>query len=682
MPASFTSPNFDAIPTELRAVPRWVLWRAVSKSSGAKPTKIPYDAKLPNSPASSTDPDTWATYEQAKIAYEEGEGYFTGIGLALSPADELAGIDIDHCRYAETGEIDPTAIELLDSLGCQYIEISPSGTGLRSFGLASALPKGARGKLNGLDVEIYTQGRYLTVTGNVARSGAALPRLQWFHELAQELCSKKTVDPETGEVLPSLAADERYAELVGRILTGDIYHDSLRDLAAAMISGRLVPGAAVQHLRALMKQSQAPRDDRWQARYDSIPGLVSSAEKFRPTDAPTIDRSSIPAGNTAQGGGFPFLHVSHMLKVPQPVTYLIDGLIEQPSLAMLYAPPGSGKSFLAIDWAASVATGTPWMGRDTFQGPVFYLAGEGHGGIQRRLMAWNLHNNALLADAPLHTSPKAAELMDADSAAGVAQTMRELSAEHGNPALLIVDTLARNMGDGDENSTKDMSAFIRGLDAIKAEFDCTVLVVHHTGHGDPERGARIRARGSSTLLGAVDASFMMKKTEDTLALVHEKAKEGELAAPIHMALEGIELPSDWKDNKGRVMRSAVLVQTEAPAMEPGKSLTRKNSEAMEALCLVAGDRGEQIDDRVQVRTEEWRKAFYDTQGHAKAGTKNTAFNRAKKSLIQIGRVQEDGDHCSVSASEGALIAARLIANSSTPRHNDTTRHSETFVAEQ
>ena len=89
-------------------------------------------------------------------------------------------------------------------------------------------------------------------------------------------------------------ADWQY--LYDNILKGDDLHDSLRDLAAKLIASGTHPGAAVNQLRALMEASHAPRDDRWNARFDDIPRLVDSAvEKYQtPQPLPSSPPPSPP----------------------------------------------------------------------------------------------------------------------------------------------------------------------------------------------------------------------------------------------------------------------------------------------------------------------------------------------------------------------------------------------------
>lgn len=171
------APDFAAIPGELRALPRWVVW---------KDAKVPYCPTAVNSKASSTDPGTWATFDQARTAYDEGD--YLGVGFALN-GDGIVGIDLDKCVQA--GVPDPAALALLDRIGCGYTELSPSGTGLRGFGFADPLQKGKCGILDGLNVELYASARYLTVTGHPLVQGPLKP-LPGFAAVAAELGQSPT----------------------------------------------------------------------------------------------------------------------------------------------------------------------------------------------------------------------------------------------------------------------------------------------------------------------------------------------------------------------------------------------------------------------------------------------------------------------------------------------------------
>jgi hypothetical protein len=95
------------------------------------------------------------------VALERLEDY-DGIGFVFTPDDPFAGIDLDNCRDTATGEIDPWAEEVLAQFGDTYAEVSPSGTGVKLFGIG-ALPGPGRHVGN---VELYDSKRYFTVTGH------------------------------------------------------------------------------------------------------------------------------------------------------------------------------------------------------------------------------------------------------------------------------------------------------------------------------------------------------------------------------------------------------------------------------------------------------------------------------------------------------------------------------------
>lgn len=92
----------------------------------------------------------------------------------------------------------------------------------------------------------------------------------------------------------------------------------------------------------------------------------------------------------------------------RPPHWLLRGMLERDTFALIFGDPGCGKSFLAIDWACRVATGTPWRGQAVKGGPVVYVAGEGQQGFGRRIRAWSEHHGVSLAGVPLYLSPAVA----------------------------------------------------------------------------------------------------------------------------------------------------------------------------------------------------------------------------------------------------------------------------------
>jgi len=156
-------PVFNNFPEEIINLPRWVLF---------DDTKCPYDASLSSTKASVTEPQSWTSFECARAAFEEGG--WAGVGLVLN-GDGLVGADVDDCVF--NGVPQPEALDLLLQHNFQYIEFSPSGTGLRAFGYVDigswvgGWPfTGSRGKICDINIEVYSHQRYLTVTGAVIRN--------------------------------------------------------------------------------------------------------------------------------------------------------------------------------------------------------------------------------------------------------------------------------------------------------------------------------------------------------------------------------------------------------------------------------------------------------------------------------------------------------------------------------
>jgi len=237
----------------------------------------------------------------------------------------------------------------------------------------------------------------------------------------------------------------------------------------------------------------------------------------------------------------------------RPPHWLLRGMLERDTFALIFGDPGCGKSFLAIDWACRVATGTPWRGHDVRSGPVVYVAGEGQQGFGRRIRAWSEHHGVSLADMPLYLAPAVAIPSATDLVALVTAIDAGVTALLGQPILIVLDTLARCFGGGDENSTQDMSRFVAACDAIRQRYSCTILVVHHAGHGD-----KSRARGAIALKAALDAEYRL--ANDTgLLLTATKMKDAEMPPPLALELVTVELPGAVDDYGNPVTSAAIEV---------------------------------------------------------------------------------------------------------------------------
>lgn len=164
--------KFDNIPSELKDVRQWVLWK---DESGRK---VPY--QINGYKASSTKAGHWASFDEAHDVYARG-GY-TGVGFVFAENCPFAGVDLDNCRDAVTGKIEPWAQEIIDSFET-YCEVSPSKTGVKLFVRGKPAATGKRG-----DVEVYFSKRYFTLTGDIVHG--AVSAIAERQEQLDRLCAK------------------------------------------------------------------------------------------------------------------------------------------------------------------------------------------------------------------------------------------------------------------------------------------------------------------------------------------------------------------------------------------------------------------------------------------------------------------------------------------------------------
>lgn len=209
----------------------------------------------------------------------------------------------------------------------------------------------------------------------------------------------------------------------------------------------------------------------------------------------------------------------------EPVEWLIEGVIPKGSFTALYGPPGSFKSFIALDIAEAIATGRAWMGKEVKQtGAVLYLAGEGFGGIGARIKACKMHHQTE-DGAPIYIVRHQLNLRSsAEDFNALMMAVVTLVEQTGMEfSLAIVDTLARAFGGGNENSSEDMGAFITAMGKVQEFLNCALMVLHHSGK-DAAKGLR----GHSSLLGAVDTELELLRFDEQMkgVLTISKQKDG------------------------------------------------------------------------------------------------------------------------------------------------------------
>lgn len=240
----------------------------------------------------------------------------------------------------------------------------------------------------------------------------------------------------------------------------------------------------------------AEKDDLWDAAANNY---FDSLESFADYIENNLDRSA--------RGSFELMSIADMEANIKEPEWLIDQILERNTIGSIFGSPKSGKSLISLSMMMAISNGTEWFGHSVKQTPVVLFCGEGERSMHKRILAWAKFNEQTVRDNPFRMSNRPARILDDEDFALIMQTLKNTYEELGDIGCVCIDTLQRNWGGGDENSSSDMGKFIQRVDEIKYEFDCNVTLVHHSGHV----GGKSRARGSSVLPSSVDFEFQVDR---------------------------------------------------------------------------------------------------------------------------------------------------------------------------
>ena len=460
----------------------------------------------------------------------------------LVPDDQLRGpvFDVDDNTYTDTMR------EILQDVGVGYVEVrTRKGTHFWCGGSGPFKQVSADGVGHKLDIRIpsKTRSKKIFAPGTTIPEGSGYSAVTYQvvseypgQEVTQDtlnsilLAYKTAVVPPAQEITPEAprSADKPAGGLTGKSAVdwsepplGE-GHKSLISHIGALRRANVPFALALDLLHRWVSTWSDPMDQKEVRRQ-----LDSGYSQWEPhiDVIPTYD-------NTA---GKPFFTLVRDIEI-RPPDWLVKGQLESNVLAMIFGPPEAGKSFFAVDLTCCIGTGTPWAdGRPVKRGKVAYIAGEGTAGLRRRFEAWGKsHGVDPMGD--VYLSSGAAALSEPDQVAMVADSLKALPEP---PVLIIVDTLSRNSGGADENSTKDMALLVRHLDYLRESIGATVLLVHHSGLSDKDR-----ARGSSVINAAMDFAYMVARKPDGYTVIPSKVKDHARPPAVHFKLEGVHLEGD------------------------------------------------------------------------------------------------------------------------------------------
>lgn len=179
------------------------------------------------------------------------------------------------------------------------------------------------------------------------------------------------------------------------------------------------------------------------------------------------------------------LKIVEVFNMP-PSEWLVDEHLHRGKVGLIYGPSGVCKSFYVLDMALSITTGLPFLGlHEVQQGAVVYIYSEGDTELKSRLRAWLKARATSEPPDNIIFIPASFDLL-LDSEVDEIEAIIRRNLGH-DPALIVIDTLARNHG-GDENASKDMNKYVGSVDRLKNTFHAAV----HTTSTNLQHASRSR----------------------------------------------------------------------------------------------------------------------------------------------------------------------------------------------
>jgi len=230
----------------------------------------------------------------------------------------------------------------------------------------------------------------------------------------------------------------------------------------------------------------------------------------------------------------PVVRVADIPREDQPQRWLVDQLWGDSSVGLIGGAPKCSKTWLGLDLALSVATGTACLGRYAIArpGPVLvYLAEDALPVLRERVAGMARHRSLHLAEVEMHVITAPTLRLDRDPhRSRLLETAKRL-----RPRLVLLDPLVRLHGI-DENNAGEVAGLLAYFRALQRQMDLAVILVHHTrknAAGGMAAGQGLR--GSSDLHAFGDSNLYLRRTSQHLLLSSEH-RAAPASPPVYLEL--------------------------------------------------------------------------------------------------------------------------------------------------
>lgn len=314
-------------------------------------------------------------------------------------------------------------------------------------------------------------------------------------------------------------------------------------------------------------------------RASPLQATQSPKESFDPKTGEIIEQDTAP-----QTRVLPLLYADEI----QPVTTasdFVEDLLRDNEFSVIYGESNCGKTFFMLDLAMHVALGRKWRDRHVEQGGVVYAALEGGHGTKNRIVAFREHHG-IEGKIPLAVIPSNINFLDGKSdMPAFLEAIKMAKERMGSVRMIVVDTLARAISGGDENSSMDMGQLIINADKLREITNAHIAFVHHSGK-DSLKGAR----GHSSLRAAVDTEIEISRpdTDSPSTIKVVKQREMEMIEDMAFTLSRVSL---GVNQRGKEVTSCVVVQSEVVDVKREERLTPIQAWVFDAIVAAVDKYG-------------------------------------------------------------------------------------------
>jgi hypothetical protein len=288
----------------------------------------------------------------------------------------------------------------------------------------------------------------------------------------------------------------------------------------------------------------------------------------------------------------PVVRAADLVDERETDKWLVSSLWARAAVGILGGAPKCCKSWLALDLALSVASGSPCLGHfavDDAGTVLLYMAEDSAAVVKARLLGLCAHRGLSLDTVPIDVITAASVRIDRErDQARLAATVRRAA-----PRLLVLDPFVR-LHRVDENDAGQVSAVLGYLRALQRDLDVAVLVVHHARKNGGAAGQSLRGSGDLHAWG--DSNLYLRRHQGTLLLTIEHRAA---AAPEPLSLRL------FVDGRG----SAHLGLAE-PGPERTSNATSLEQAVVSALTAAGAPLGRAaLRDKMRVRNERLGEAL-------------------------------------------------------------------------